>query len=80
MQGQTASSPVDKLQVLVEQVRRVDGAGLELLRNPPVLLKILRKKPTYFTHICESYVLGMVSYGSYFPLKPILHDHERIKQ
>ncbi|CAM6005950.1 unnamed protein product [Sphagnum balticum] len=78
---QTVASSSDKrLQILVEQIRRVDGAGLDLLRNPDDMLKILVKESEKFNYICESYVLGLVSYGSYFPLRPILHDHERIKK
>ena len=51
-----------------------------MLKEPTEMNAILVKKPEKFHHICESYVLGIVCYGSYFPLGPFIHDHKKIKQ
>ena len=67
-------------QLILKLLSRVDGGGIELLTNVEELRKIIAKKPEYFYHICESYTLGLVCYGSFYPVKPIVHDFQRIKE
>jgi len=79
MQTSASDNDYNHLQSLMKTMNRVDGGGIEIFRNAGELLKILQNKHDYFLHICESYVLGLVCYGSYFPLKPIIHNHLKIK-
>lgn len=65
---------------LTKLVNEIDGGGINIFKNTDELLKIVHHKPEYFYHIIESYVLGIVCYGSYFPLRPIIHNHEKIKE
>lgn len=65
---------------LLRVMDKVDGGGIVLFSNINELERIYEKKPAYFKHVCESYVLGLVCYGSYFPLRPIVHNHQLIKQ
>jgi hypothetical protein len=75
----TAGLEEPSFEALIRTVGRVDGGGIELFHNLAQLESIRSSRPEYFQHICESYVLGLVCYGSYFPLRPIIHDHARIK-
>ena len=68
-----------KVDMLIKMINRIDGGGIVLIKEPGELRDKLRRRPELFYHICESYILGMVCYGSYFPLQPILHDHQKIK-
>lgn len=77
--GTTNTHEGTSLDALVRMVGRVDGGGIELFHNLCELDSIRSHKPAYFLHICENYVLGLVCYGSYFPITPIVHDHARIK-
>jgi hypothetical protein len=60
---------------LIKVMDRIDGGGILLFHNINELDHIYSKKSDYFYHVCESYVLGLVCYGSYYPLRPIIHDH-----
>lgn len=77
--GTTNTQEGTSLDALVRMVGRVDGGGIELFHNLCELDTIRSDKPAYFLHICENYVLGLVCYGSYFPIRPIVHDHAKIK-
>jgi len=76
----TLSNETGKVEMLMKLINRLDGGGIQLLKEPNDLKTTLSRRPDLFYHICESYILGMVCYGSYFPLEPILHDHQKIKE
>ncbi len=76
----TSETENDNLKQLTDLLNKIDGGGLQILQDPKQLLEMLERRPDRFYHKCESYVLGLVCYGSYFPLRPIIHDHQQIKQ
>lgn len=74
------SQSPESLDYLIKIINQIDGGGIEIMADTSELKQTIEKKPEKFYHICESYVLGLVCYGSYFPLQPFIHDHQKIKE
>jgi hypothetical protein len=66
--------------LMVTLIDKLDGGGIEIMSNPKSLRNMLERRPDLYVHKCEAYILGMVCYGSYFPLQPIIGNHQKIKE
>lgn len=64
---------------LIQALALIDGGGVQLMRDVNDLEATLEKNPQHFHHLCESFILGLIMYGSYFPLKPQAHDRKVIR-
>ena len=70
----------DSIDYLIKIINEMDGGGIQLLKEEDEMKKMMTRRPDKFHHVCESYILGLVCYGSYFPLGPFIHDHKKIKE